>query len=270
MLLSLAALATLAAPALAAEPMFNASLSASYWALGAQLEAAPGVKFALWNQPDNILFTDTFLKAEMRLVVSPAYARLVPTIIFSPIAVLEIEAHYAGSVYFGSFSTIKSFASPDADYAEVELDKLTGQAGAGQRGGGTVTLQGAAGPMLFAIWGEAERWSTTPFDGRDGCCFFEAEREVLMAWEDTFLSANGVVLYERTINADKGSKFRIGNMTNYQTAVATGDELLRTGLITVYTVDRHWTALLVVQPYIISRAWPTFPPYVGAQVNYSL
>lgn len=263
-------LAQLTTPAVAAEPTFNASLSASYWGLGIQGKAGPGVKFALWNQPENILFKDTFLKAELKVQLSPAYARLVPTITFSPIAVLEIEAHYAGSVYFGSFSTIKSFASPDADYADAELEKLTGEAGTGQRGGGTVTLQGAAGPMLFAIWGEAERWSTTPFDGRDGCCFFESERELLFAWEETYFSANGVVLYERVVDADKGAKFRIGNMTNYQTAVVTGDELLRSGLITVYSFDRHWTALLVVQPYLKSRAWPTFPPYVGAQVSYSL
>jgi hypothetical protein len=119
-------------------------------------------------------------------------------------------------------------------------------------------------------WSDLERWWTTPFAGRDGCCFYEPERELLFAWEETFVSGNGVLLYEVVFDREKGSLLRIGDMTNYQTALATGDELLRTGLLAAWSPNRHWTAAFIARPYLISRAWPEpLPPYLAAQVRWT-
>lgn len=255
----------------AVEPTMDASLSASYWGLGTKVVAHPGLKFALWNKPDNILFSDTFLHAQVGVELTPAYARLVPTITFSPIAVLELQVHYAASTWFGSFSTLKAFDDPDAVYSDAALAEIDGEAGFGHRVGGEATLQAKAGPMVIALWGDAERWSVTPFAGRTGAYFFESERELLFAWDETYLSGNGVLLYEHTLNEEKGQVFRVGAIGNYSTALTTQDVLFRAGLLGTYSPSEHWTFVVIAQPYLISRAFPTtFPPYLGAQVRWKL
>jgi hypothetical protein len=130
-------LATLAAPAaMAATPMLEASLAASVFNLGVAARVAPGMKFSLWNQPDNILFSDTFLKTEVGVDLTLVYARVVPKVTFSPIAVLEMSAHYGGSVYFGTFNGIVPFATPDAPNNEALFDTLHPEPGQSHRVGG--------------------------------------------------------------------------------------------------------------------------------------
>lgn len=265
------ALSVASSLALAAEPTMEASLSASYWGLGSKIVARPGLKFPLWNKPDNILFSDTFLHAQLGVEVTPAYARIVPTVTFSPIAVLELQAHYAAFTYFGTFSTIKAFDDPQAVYDDPTLATIDGKPGGGQRVGGEATLQAKAGPMVIALWGDAERWSASPFSGRTGCCYYESEREMLFAWEETYLSGNGVLLYEHAFDAEKGKVMRVGVMANYNATVVTEDVLFRAGLLATYSPTKHWTAVLVAQPYLISRAYPTtFPPYLAAQIRWKM
>lgn len=264
---------SLSAPAGAAElePTMGASLSASYWDLGTKVAAKPGLKLPLWNQPDSVLFADTSLHGEVSLELTPAYARVVPTLTFSPIAVLELSAHYAASGWFGTFSTIKPFDSPAAAATEEALAELDGQTGFGQRVGGEVTLQAKAGPVIVALWGSGERWWTEPSGGRSGCCFYESERELLFAWEETYLSGNGVLLYERTLDADAGRAFRVGSITNYSRAQTTEDVLLRSGLIGTYSTSAHWTFVLLAQPYLRSRTHDAaFPPFMAAQARWKM
>lgn len=253
----------------AAEPMLEASLGGSIFSAGAALRVAPGMKWALWNQPDNVLFSDTFLKAEVGVDLTPVYVRAVPKITFSPIAVMEMSVHYAGSAYFGTFNGMVPFDSPDAQFSEAFFDTVQPIPGSSHRVGGNTTLQAQVGPIILVVWGDAERWVAEPFEGREGCCFFEPERELLFGWEETFLGTGDVLLYEVAFDKEKGHLLRIGNMTNYQTALSTGDELLRTGLLAAYSPNRHWTAAVIVQPYLISRQWPEpFPPYIAAQVRW--
>ncbi len=260
---------SLLAPAKAAEPMLEASLGAAAFSLGVAARVAPGMKWSLWNQPDNVLFSDTFLKAEVGFDLSPVYVRAVPKITFSPLAVLEVSVHYAGSAYFGTFTGMVPFDSPDAPYTEAFFDTAEPIPGTSHRVGGNTTLQAQVGPIIVVVWNDLERWTATPFEGREGCCFFEPERELLFAWEETYVGVGDVLLYEVVFDKAKGRLLRVGNMTNYQTALTTGDELLRTGLLAAYSPDKHWTGALVVQPYLISRQWPdAVPPYIAAQVRW--
>ncbi len=264
-LLGLLTLAT----AEAAESMLEASLGGSVFSLGAGLRVAPGMKWSLWNQPDNVLFSDTFLKAEVGVELTPVYVRAVPKLTFSPIAVLEMSVHYAGSAYFGVLNGLVPFDSPDAPYTEAFFDTTEPIPGSSHRVGGNTTLQAQVGPIILVVWGDAERWTATPFDGREGCCFFEPERELLFGWDETYLGAGNVLLYEIALDRANGRLLRVGNMGNYQTALSTGDELLRTGLLAAYSPNKHWTAAVIVQPYLISRQWPDpVPPYMAAQVRW--
>lgn len=265
----LLALALATAPAHAAEPTFDAALGVSYWGLGLRGAVRPGLKQPLWNQEGSLLFSDTFLHGYVGLEVTPAYARVVPTVVFSPIAVLEVTAHYAYSGWFGTFSTLKAFDRPDADYSDPVLAEMTGAPGTGHRYGGEVTLQGKAGPVIVALWGNAEHWVANPVGGRDGCCFYESERELLFGWEENYVAGNGVALYEADLG--EGRKLRVGNVTNWSKALSTDDVLLRSGLLAAYTMDEHWTFVLLSQPYLISRVYTTaFPPYTAGQVRWSM
>jgi hypothetical protein len=253
----------------AVEPILEASLGATVFSLGAGARVAPGLKWSLWNDPDNILFADTFLKAEVGVELTPVYTRAVPRLIFSPLAVLELSVHYAGTAYFGTFNGLVPFDSPDAPYSEVFFDNSEPIPGSSHRVGGNATLQAQVGPVIVVLWGDAERWTATPFSGREGCCYFEPERELMFNWEETYIGTGGVALYEVVFNKELGQLLRVGNMTNYQTALGTGDELLRSGLLAAYSPDKHWTVALMAQPYFISRQWPDpFPPYIATQVRW--
>jgi hypothetical protein len=120
-------------------------------------------------------------------------------------------------------------------------------------------------------WSDVERWSTTPTDGRPWCCSFESEREVLFAWDETYVDVAGLLLYQHDIWASKVRFLCAGSYATWAATIQTHDRLLRTGLLAAMSFDRHWTLVAIVQPYLISRACPsTLPPFSALQARYTL
>lgn len=271
-LLPLAAvLASPPAHALDLQPALKVDLAASYWDEGAKLVALPGVQAGLWGQPDSLLFGDTFLRLEALAEVTPSYGRLGPQLVFSPIAIFEMSAHYVGSAYFGTFSSIKGFDNPDAVYTTELLDTLDRDSGLGTRWGGDATLQGKVGPIIVASWGVLRRWHTVPGADVSGAYFWEPQAELLLAMDDWTWSINGVVLYEHVFDADIGRKLYIGGVIDRSAAVETGDVYARAGLLGNFAIDDVWSVLVTVQPYIQDRVYTSaFPPYAAFRVRWQL
>jgi hypothetical protein len=115
------------------KPSVSAALGASCWGLGLRGRVTPGLKVALWNEPGSLLFSDTFLRVEVELASSPSFGRVIPTVVFSPIAVLKLSAHAAYTGGYETFSTIKVFDDQDAVEDDPTLAGLENHAGAGWR-----------------------------------------------------------------------------------------------------------------------------------------
>ncbi len=270
--LALSLLSASTAQATDITPTVSAKLGASLFGLGLKASLRPGAKLALWNQEDSLLFGDTFLHGQVILDTTPAYSRLGAGVRFSPIAVFEGGAHYVVCPYFGTFSSVIGFDSPDDDYSDDELDLRIDQ---GLRGGGFGTrygvdgsLRGMVGPVIVALTGEYTRWQLTPDDNVVGEYYFEPEMALMLAWNDSLVNLGAVLLYQHVFNDDH--KLIAGNYTTTVTVQNTGDNMTRTGLLAVYNWRPEWSALLLVQAYLNDRVYTSpMPPFIGWQVSYS-
>lgn len=247
----------------------------SYQRIGFQGEARGGAKLSLWNQDNSVLFGDTYLKAHATAQVTPAYLRAGGRLTFEPIAVFNLAAFGYYSYYFGNFQTVISFDDPAANYGsnnDLKAYAARQTPGSGFTWGVSPTIKAKAGPAVIAINAEYTNWHTH-VDSALGDYFFEREYELLIGFQDQVINANGVLLYHMDRDPNDGRYLRVGDITTYRHALGdTKDTLLRTGLlVSLSTNDERWTHSLVVQPYLVSRAFPkAFPPFVAYTVKWVL
>ena len=208
----------------AAEFTNNASVAASYWSLGLRFAATPGVKFPLWNQEDSVLFSDTALKVECICQFTPAYARIGPSVTFSPIAIFDLSAHYVASPYFGTFASLIGFDDPDTEWSVENLDAAieAGNRGTGYatRWGTSATLKAKAGPVIVAFNGQLQGWDVNPADNVVGDYIYEPELDLMIEREDISLGTTGVLLYDKALSEDR--QLRVGVMNSTSKAFGTG------------------------------------------------
>lgn len=247
----------------------------SYARVGLQADLRGGAKIPLWNQAGSALFSDTFLKVHGTAMVTPAYLRGGARLTFEPIAVFNLAAFGYYSYYFGNFQTIIAFDDPHVNYGtNDELEAFSAQQtpGGGFTWGLSPTIKAKAGPMIIAINAEYTSWHITA-EPQYGDYFFEREYELLIGFQDQMLSTNGLLLYHLDRNPEDGRYLRIGDITTWRRALGdTDDTLLRTGLLVSLSArEERWTHSLIVQPYLISRAYPNaFPPFVAYTVKWVL
>ncbi|MFT5680407.1 MAG: hypothetical protein ACI8RZ_001313 [Myxococcota bacterium] len=268
-------LLALIATASAAEFTMNASVAASYWPLGLRFETAPGVKIPLWNQEDSVLFGDTSLKLECLCQATPAYARVGPKVTFSPIAILDLSAHYTVSPYFGTFTSFIGFDDPDTAWTPEVMDAKVedGNRGTGlaTRWGTSATLKAKVGPIIVAANGELRGWELSTADNVVGGYLYEPETDLLLARSDTTRHTTAVLLYERELSADKA--MRVGAMNSTTASMEAGGRMHRLGpMATLSTADGTWSYLLLVQAQLEHRVeveeGKVFPPYVALRAKW--
>ncbi len=251
-------------------PMLRADLGVSYWDEGLKLAAYPGVQKRLWGEDGSLLFGDTFLRLEGVAAVTPSYTRLGPRVTFSPIAVLELSAHYLPSAYFGSFSSIKGFDDPGTVYTDEVLDGATRGPGLGQVWGAEATVQGKLGPVVVASFGELRGYDVWPAERVEGEYWWEPESELLLSRHDLTLSLNGLLLWEQIFDEEKGRKLYLGGMFSQSASVDTGDLWRRVGPLVNMSFDPRWSLLVLVQAYLDDRVYTTpLPPYLGLRLRRS-
>jgi hypothetical protein len=264
-------LLTLIATAAAAEFTMNASVAASYWPLGLRVDTSPGVKVPLWNQEGSVLFGDTALTVECLCQFTPSYVRVGPKVTFSPIAVLDLSAHYTVSPYFGTFTSLIAFDDPDIIWSDAVLNAETdaGNRGTGmaRRWGTSATLKAKVGPVIVAGNGELRGWSFTTSDNVVGEYIYEPETDLLLTRTDTTLSTTGVLLYEKVLSEDK--TMRAGVMDSYTAAMTAGGSMHRLGpMATLSTAGGKWNYLLLLQAQLDHRVHEVFPPYTALRVQW--
>ncbi|HJN76905.1 MAG TPA: hypothetical protein QGF58_23465 [Myxococcota bacterium] len=279
-------LAFLVSTAMAADvsPTLDARLSASYWRLGFSGQVRPGVSLGMpWAEPGNVLTEPAALKLEADVQATPAYLRAGGRLTFSPLAVFDITPYAYWDRYYGSFQTLVLYEDWEADYGSNDDIEEAAEGGNRYPGSGfhyglSGTLKAKVKNVIVAVNGDLSRWDidvhSMTTEVKDPY-FFEREMEVLMRTGveggDTLAQANVVLVYEWDWNTDDGAKLRIGDLTTYRKTWTGDDTLLRTGLLVqALTYDERITHTLLVQPYLVDRAYDSaFPPMVAYQLKYA-
>ncbi len=263
-------LLTLSLPAAALEPTFQGSLGVSWWNPGLLAQLYPGLKQPLWNREGSLLFSDTYLRADAVMDVTPAFARVGPRLTFSPAAVLELSGDWVATPYFGNFTSVVGFDNAEAIYDRDALDAAGQGPGFSSRWGGRALLKAKAGPAVLLVGGTARRWSMRYGDGPSGGWYFEPESQLLLARQDTTLAADVVLAAWLDRDPSDPQSLIVGGLLDARAARHSGDRLLRAGPLVVWQKDTHWAYVLTTQLYLVDRVYDgLFPLYVAGQVRYT-
>ena len=208
-------------------------------------------------------------------MANPAYLRGNARAIYSPMSIIDISAHGGLDYHFGSVATVMGFPSADAEYGDDAAMNALWEEGnhssaTGWHAGASVTLKAKAGPLIVMLNGDMTHWNVNAEDNVEGDWYFEREQELMLALGGgQVLSLNGIFLYEIDRDLSDGASLRVGNLTTRRTSIAAEDELLRTGLLAIWTRNEHFSHILTVQPYLRDRAFTSaMPPFVGYIVKY--
>ena len=261
----------------APEFVYTSRVGASYWSLGLRGTVEPGLRWSLWNKPDNVLFEDTAFEAVFLNQFTPAYYRGGAQLTFSPIAVFDLTATWIGTAYFGTFSSIRATDDPTLVYTDAVSETMDRAPGWGHRASINPTLKAKVGPVIVVLDAEVQKWWITAGTGESGNplvgdYFYEPELSIVAAFDDVSLSGSAVALYDLDLDEGDGRWLYIGSLTTYVHSIQADDTQLRSGALAVlHTQEGKWKYAVVAQAHLKDRIYPTaFPPYVGLQVIYSL
>lgn len=104
--------------------------------LGLINQSQIGYRYRLWDPEDNSpnaplgqkILQNTFAGISFAPSFSPAFARPGVLVELMPLALLKLSALYERQYHYGTFDTIQSYASPNAEFSDEDQDK-GGEAG---------------------------------------------------------------------------------------------------------------------------------------------
>ena len=174
---------------------------------------------------------DAHFSVGLSQTATPAYARLGLWLELSPLSVLDVRAGVEPAFYFGTFSSLASFASYGDSFDD---DARRGRAAAGFAGRIYIspTVKMRLGRFVAASSADFERWKSNA----RGPLFYEPARDTLLRTSgDSMLTASSVLLREAAFTT--GGKLSYG-FIHQLTYVdnAPRNRVQRLGLISV----REW------------------------------
>ena len=240
--------------------------------MGSNATVWSGIQQPLFRKKDNILFQNTGFVAQLGADVSPSFLRYGARAIFTPIEVLDISAYAMKNHYFPIFQTLVGYDSPDANYgrnADIDVYKIDQgrqDRGGGWQAGAGLTLKAKVGSVISLINTNIEHFvvqAATP----QGDWFWEPEKEVLIQAEGSTMVDGAFLLMNEWERGD--SIVRVGSITTYRNSIEANDTLLRSGAIGFLQVSPRVTHILLVQSYLIDRAFSTGHPFVAYSLSLS-
>jgi hypothetical protein len=125
---------------------------ARYNPLGLFNQLQVGYRRYLWQPTGSRLRDGSYLALNLAPTVSPAWARIGPQLEIQPLAILRLVAQYDWVGHFGTFDTIQSFQTANADWREATMEANSETASYATTGHVVTlsgTLQAAVGPIAL-------------------------------------------------------------------------------------------------------------------------
>ncbi|MBM4368303.1 MAG: hypothetical protein FJ102_18970 [Deltaproteobacteria bacterium] len=266
MLLALAAIAS------AGSWDFENSLALSWFPRGLRYAFAAEYQVpASWSNPDSVLFDPAMLGAGPYVELTPAYARAGGRVHFVPIAVLDISAEALATGYFGTFTGVTDFDTPDADFSEAAFETeavmARNHAGFGFRYGVTPTLQAKVSKFILAMPQEFTRFTMIVPEGATGDYWYEPQYDALMKWDDTLMVNSGLAFWAFREKSDEDPRmFWAGVRFDHQYVFGTGDRQLKLGPMVVFKPGKSPAVpvcVLFAQAWLQSPIHEVVPPYLA-------
>ena len=246
------------------------NINASYWRMGSNATVWSGLQQPLFRKKDNILFQNTGLVAQVGADLSPSFLRYGARAIFTPVEVLDISAYAMKNHYFPVFQTLVGYDTPDASYGKnadidvYKIDQNRQDGGGGWQAGMGLTLKAKLGSVISLLNTNIEYFdiqAATP----QGNWVWEPQKEVLIQAEGSTMVDGAFLLMNEWERGD--SVIRVGSITNYRSSLESEDTLLRSGAIGFLQVSPNVTHILLVQSYLIDRAFSTGHPFIAYSLS---
>ena len=229
-----------------------------------------GVQAPMFRKKDNILFQNTGIVAQGGADISPSFFRYGGRVLFTPIEVLDLSLYAMKNHYFPVFQTLVGYDDSDAQYGvnsqidQYKEDNNRQYGGGGWQAGGAVTLKAKIGTVIALINSNIEYFhiqSQTP----QGEWFWEPEKEVLIQSNGAIMVDGALLIMNEWSQEERA--LRLGALANYRNSIEAQDTLLRIGGICMYQPSSHMTHIVLVQSYIIDRAFSAGHPFLAYSLS---
>lgn len=121
-----------------------------YNPLGLFNQLTLGYRRTLYGETDSVLQQGSYAAFNVTPAISPAWVRGGPQIEVQPLAILRLSATYELIGYYGSFDSLQSFQTANADWSEAAIEER-GELGSYSTSGSILTLsallQAKVGPI---------------------------------------------------------------------------------------------------------------------------
>ena len=254
------------------QPKTEIKIGASYWRLGANATVWSGIQQPLFRKKDNILFQNTGLVVQAGADFSPSFLRYGGRAVFTPVEVLDISAYAMKNHYFPVFQTLVGYDSPDVNYgknADIDIykvDQNRQDGGGGWQAGLGLTLKAKVGSVIALLNSNIEYFDVQS-NNPQGDWFWEPQKEVLFQADGSTMVDGAFLVMNEWVRAR--SMFRLGSITTYRNSLPSQDTLLRTGAIGFVQASPRVTHIVLLQSYIIDRAFSTGHPFVAYSLSLS-
>lgn len=140
-----------------------------------------GYKYMLFDS-DSVLLKDSYAGLSFAPQLSPSFTTLGGRFELSPLAVLRVSAQYDWVTHYGTFGTIVSSPTPNADFSDTARDEAAENDLNYSTSGSILTLgtrlQAKVGPIAVRVQGRAIRQE---LDLKDGdTVYYDLINEVMM------------------------------------------------------------------------------------------
>lgn len=246
-------------------------LAVTWFPKGLRYAFSAEYQMPVW-QSDSVLFTDTIVAPGGYVELTPAYARAGARVHFVPIAILDITAEALATGYFGTFSGVTDFDTPDADYSEELFDSGAlddrRSTGFGFRYGVTPTLQAKVGKFIIAMPQEFTRFTMFQPDDARGAYWYEPQYDALMKWDDTVMINSALAFWAFKEKApDDARMFWLGARFDHQLVFGTQDQQIKVGPMAVWKPAKSPlvpTMVFFAEAWVQASIHDIVPPYLAA------
>lgn len=230
------------------------------WPAGLISDTRAQVRLPLYRKPGSLLFNDTYAGLGMRLALTPAFVDVGPRLSLAPIDAFDVDVQGGWQGVWSGSSGMLPYEglAPSTDSARAARQATAeGRARPSHLAYLSVapTFKLKLGPVVaFSAWNVSFLRASQP-DDVQAPYYYEAFRDLVVAWKDTTIEHQAALLYE-VFDGESGPLLMVGATYRDRRALKSGDHSTNAGLLVVTRPFEGpaWPKFVVqVLPYLKSR-----------------